>query len=304
MDRRDSAQCTVHSIIMKDLDDFELNIDASGPQASKPRPGGGLGLIAGVIVFTILVGATIWILKTSSPPSAPRPTPALRPVPRTPSPAQTPMPAIPLPALDQSDDLVRSLTQGLSTHPQLGLWLARKNLVRLFTAVIENVSRGESPRPHMRFVILRGDFGAMKEYGRIVIDPSSYIRYDFVADAVESLDTAGFAGVYRLLLPLGEEAYRELGHPQGGLTQAVERAFRHLLEVPEVPGRVELKQIVRGNLVLYEYADSDLERLSPAKKHLLRMGPKNVSRIQAKLLELADALGLSLIKKTDQAEKP
>jgi hypothetical protein len=290
---------------MNDIDDFELNVDAAGSRASQPRYGGGRGpgLIAGIVVFAILVGATIWILKTSSPPAEPRPTPDFRTVPRAPSPTPTPAPEIPLPALDQSDDLVRSLASGLSTHPQLGLWLARKNLIRLFTAVIESISRGESPRPHMRFVIVRGEFGAMRERGRIVIDPSSYVRYDFVADAVESIDSAGCAGVYQLLLPLGEEAYRELGHPDGGLTHAVERAFRHLLEAPVVPGRIELKQIVRGNLVLYEYTDAELESLSPAKKHLVRMGPRNVGRIQTKLRELADALGLSLVRKTDQAEE-
>ncbi|MBN2372066.1 MAG: DUF3014 domain-containing protein [Vicinamibacteria bacterium] len=293
---------------MNDLDDFELNADGAGAQASKPGSGGGRGsgLITGGIVFAILVGATIWILKTYSPPSTPHPTPDFRHVSRTPSPSPspTPMPAIPLPALDQSDELVRSLTGGLSTHPQLGLWLAQKNLIRRFTAVIENVARGESPRPHLHFLVIKGEFGAMKEHGRIVIDPSSHIRYDFVADAVESLDAAGCAGVYQLLLPLGESAYRELGHPQGGLTQAVERAFRHLLDAPVIPGRIELKPIVRGNLVLYEYAEPDLEKLSPAKKHLLRMGPKNVGRIQAKLGELAEALGLPVAGKSAQHEQP
>jgi hypothetical protein len=36
-----------------------------------------------------------------------------------------------------------------------------------------------------------------------------------------------------------------------------------------------------------------LEELSPAQKHLLRMGPANVQKIQSKLRELASALGVS-----------
>jgi hypothetical protein len=37
--------------------------------------------------------------------------------------------------------------------------------------------------------------------------------------------------------------------------------------------------------------DSKIEEMSPPQKHLLRMGPENVQLIQAKLRELARALG-------------
>jgi hypothetical protein len=37
--------------------------------------------------------------------------------------------------------------------------------------------------------------------------------------------------------------------------------------------------------------DPELESLSDAKKHLLRMGPDNVGAIQAKMREIAIALG-------------
>jgi hypothetical protein len=42
---------------------------------------------------------------------------------------------------------------------------------------------------------------------------------------------------------------------------------------------------------MYEYADRKLEALTPAQKQLLRMGPSNVARIQAKLREVQAALG-------------
>jgi hypothetical protein len=50
-----------------------------------------------------------------------------------------------------------------------------------------------------------------------------------------------------------------------------------------------VKRVVRA-VVVYEYADPKLEALSPAQKALLRMGPRNVPRVQAKLRELAAAL--------------
>ncbi len=43
---------------------------------------------------------------------------------------------------------------------------------------------------------------------------------------------------------------------------------------------------------MYEYADRTLEALTPAQKQLLRMGPANVARIQAKLREFQAALAI------------
>ena len=54
-----------------------------------------------------------------------------------------------------------------------------------------------------------------------------------------------------------------------------------------VEDRVKLKEEV----VTYKMLDPRLERLSPAQKHLLRMGPDNVKAIQAKLEAMAQALG-------------
>ena len=42
----------------------------------------------------------------------------------------------------------------------------------------------------------------------------------------------------------------------------------------------------------YAYVDPRLESLSAAQKQLLRMGPENVRTIQAKLREIALALGI------------
>ena len=40
----------------------------------------------------------------------------------------------------------------------------------------------------------------------------------------------------------------------------------------------------------HQWADPAIERLSDARKQLLRMGPRNVERIQAKLREIRAAL--------------
>ena len=61
--------------------------------------------------------------------------------------------------------------------------------------------------------------------------------------------------------------------------------------MPILEADVPVKRVVRA-VVVYEYADPRLEAMTPAQKALLRMGPRNVPRVQAKLRELAAALGL------------
>ena len=59
-------------------------------------------------------------------------------------------------------------------------------------------------------------------------------RYDGIANAAASMDPAGLARVYSMLKPRLVEAYKELGHPEGDLDVAVERAIVHLLQTPVV----------------------------------------------------------------------
>jgi hypothetical protein len=42
---------------------------------------------------------------------------------------------------------------------------------------------------------------------------------------------------------------------------------------------------------VWAFADPELEALSAAEKHLLRMGPENARQVQEKLSELAELLG-------------
>jgi hypothetical protein len=121
-----------------------------------------------------------------------------------------------------------------------------------------------------------------------VVDPRSYDRYNWIADAVASLDTAGTARLHGTLKPRVEEAYAELGTPETPFDATLERAIVVLLETPVVDGDVRL--VTRG--ALYAYADQRLEALSPAQKQLVRTGPRNARLIQAKLRQIAAALGI------------
>ena len=131
-------------------------------------------------------------------------------------------------------------------------------------------------------------FKVRKKGGIIFADPSSYARYDAAAGAVGSLDAAVAAKFFQKYRFLFQEAYQGLGEQTGDVQDAFVLAARELLKAPVVEGGIPLK----GKGLGYAYVDDVLERLSPAQKQLLRMGPKNQATIQAKLREFTLALGV------------
>jgi hypothetical protein len=105
---------------------------------------------------------------------------------------------------------------------------------------------------------------------------------------VGAIDAPGAARLYGLLKPLIEEAYREIGGPERSFDATLTRAIRRLLATPiaDTPAAIEPYGAT------YRFADEQLEALSQAEKQLVRMGPRNARVVQAKLREIARALGL------------
>ncbi|MFP4082951.1 MAG: DUF3014 domain-containing protein [Candidatus Aminicenantes bacterium] len=190
--------------------------------------------------------------------------------------------------LDQSDPLVREMAQELSSHSKLADWLTTEDIISNFTAAVDNIAHGLSPKPQIDFFSLSRDFEVVEKNGRYYLDPASYHRYDAVADVFLSVDTERCVRLYRQFKPLIQEAYRDLGYPEKDFRETLYRAIVELLRVPVVEEDIQL----RKKVVTYMMADPRLENLSKAQKHLLRMGPENVRIIQEKLREMAEALGI------------
>jgi hypothetical protein len=188
--------------------------------------------------------------------------------------------------LSGSDAIVRELAASLSSNPKLAAWLVNEDLVRRFAASVDNIASGISPLAHLEFLRPKAGFEVDKKSGGVfVIDPSSYRRYNLPAQVFASLDSKGSVALYRELKPLIDEAYAEIGPPNRRFDGRLEAAFDQLLAVPVLQGSTRVNQLV----VTYAWADDELEGLSAAQRHLLRMGPDNVSLIQGKLAELRAA---------------
>ena len=191
--------------------------------------------------------------------------------------------------LDKSDDLVRQLAKEISSHPRISQWLQSKDLIRRFVAAVDNIANGLSPRAHIDFFVPPGEFQAVKRGGIYIADPEGYGRYHTVTDVFVSLDSKQCVSLFRALKPLCQEAYRDLGYPDQDFEQTILRAMVELLETPVVEGDIVLEKAVLNYVML----DPELEGLSDAQKHLLRMGPENVGAIQAKMREMAIAFGFA-----------
>lgn len=277
---------------MEPLDDFRL---ASEPEAPAPEPGrpsrAPYWVAAAVIVLAAVAAGGWWYLRTApgAAVTGPEATEAKsEPTAELRDPLGPSVEPIDLPPLVLTDPLVRELLGQLSSSPTLASWLATDGLIRAAVVSIENVASGNSPVKHLRALAPRAPFTAVTDGKTLTVDPRAYSRYDGLANAVASMDPAGLARVYSLLKPRLAEAYVELGHPDGAIDSAVERAIVVLLQAPIVEEPVVLRQRVLS----YRYDRADLEALPAAQKQLLRMGPRNVRIVQEHLRALARELGV------------
>lgn len=271
---------------MADPDDFALN---SGPRQQLPPDDPNpmwiwIGVAAAVVVAA---GLLFWLFRPEAPATEPAMTEAAAPADTTADVAPEPEEPLVLPPLGESDTLVRAFVAGLSSRPELASWLATSDLVRNVTVVVDNIAEGVTPTKHLKVFQLTQPFRADESGAAITVDPRSYARYDALADAVASLDTAGTVETYRKLRPLFDDAYRELGHPDGNFDVALQRAISRMLATPDLPADARLTSHVRS----YHFADLQLEELTAAQKQLLRMGPRNEKLVKDKLREILNTLG-------------
>jgi hypothetical protein len=284
----------------RDYDDLPLDRETTDESpggrhfGSQPEErSGGAGRWIAVLAILALLGAGAWYLaRRRQPPAAP-PAVAAEPAAAAPAPVADAAPAersFVIPSLEASDPLIRELVASLSAQPRLARWLANENLVRRFVAAVDNLAEGTSPTTHLRPLGPDGAFRVARPRADAapVVDAASYQRYDALVDAFVALPTAELARLYRELRPLFNQAYAELGYPGRSFDDRLAEAMGRLLAV-EVPNQPEVKLKV----VTYEYMDPELEARSAADKHLMRLGPENARRVQAKLREIATAIGVA-----------
>lgn len=172
------------------------------------------------------------------------------------------------------------------------------DLVRRFVSAVNLIAGGYSPRDQLDFLQPTQPFLVDWTGDRLVITPSTFDRYNVVAEVFASIDNDGAAALYRQLAPLLQEAHEEIAWFGPDFDERLAQAVDHLVDTPIADADL----VVERRTLTFAFADDDLENLTGAQRHLLRMGPRNCRRIQAKLRQLRPALGLpaSAVEATGQ----
>jgi hypothetical protein len=198
-------------------------------------------------------------------------------------------PAIALPPLAEMDPVVRGLLSALTAQPELLKWLATDDLLGSMATAIDRLARGESPARDLAVLRPEQPFTTAGRDGALRVDPTGYARYTPLVQAVTTIDTARLAAAFTTLRPRLAEAYAAQGHPEGGFDDALARALGTIVSTPDVPADAALVPGVGG----YQYDDPAWQRLPPAQRHLLRMGPDHVRAVRDATSRFAAALGVT-----------
>jgi hypothetical protein len=193
-----------------------------------------------------------------------------------------------LPALDDSDTLVRESLAGLSETATWARWLGTSQPIRKFVQLVENISRGKVPHQHFRFMAPSGQFEVDHEpNNHYLLSPTGYKRYNRIAKSIDSLDAESVVSAYAMLKPLMQSAWSEMKPDQ---TTESDETFDTL--VLAAIKKVQAAPTIRSNVnlirpsVMYKFADPKLERLNAVSKQMMRMGPTNTRIIQKKLADI------------------
>ncbi len=195
--------------------------------------------------------------------------------------------AVDLPRLNDSDSFVAEKISELSSGTSLLGYLVDEQLVRRAVVLVENISRGQYPQTALPYKPIVEEMQVSSDDGRLfTMEAASYTRFDAAVAAFVALDTEQTVGLYRLLSPLLQQAYAEIGFRDAEFEQALIKAIDAVLSAPEIEGPF---QLVKPS-VMYLYADTRLEELANMNKQLIRLGPENSARLKAKLREFKQAL--------------
>ncbi len=240
-------------------------------------------------------------VEEEAPPPAPQPEVAKPADARPPAPPPEPVEEEPpLPPLEDSDPLAIETMSGLVGEAPVQQFMAHENVVSRLVATLDALSARQVPASIKAVEGPGGEFQATADENpatvirneagdpipQYVLDPVNYRRYTPYVDALEAVSTEQLVIAYRDYQPLFDEAFRQLGYPEGDFEQRLRVVIDELLATPEVSDPVRL---IKPE-AYYLYADKGLESLTAGQKTLLRMGPENAARVKAKLAEIRDAL--------------
>ena len=251
-------------------------------------------------VIAPTVAETVTRAEPEPAPSAPEPVTWPEPESGIEAVPQPDIEEVPLPMLMESDPMVLETLNSLIGEPAVIRYLVSDNIISRFVATVDTMGSRQIPGvvqvvqgPATDFkaetnlnaeTVIRNEQG--DEIPQFVINPANYERYTPYVEMLEAVDTASLVGMYRENYPLFQEAYRQMGYPNGEFSDRLLAIIDELLASPAVSDPVQLVKPV----AFFLFTDPDLEALPAGQKIMLRMGTDNAARVKARLEEIREAL--------------
>ena len=168
-------------------------------------------------------------------------------------------------------------------------WFQVKDVIRKYIVIINDLSQNQILYKHRAFLKMPQKFVVKEDLQGLYIGNESYARYDRLANVISSLDIQKARDLYLTFRPLFKQVYDEFGYPAEYQVEDIfMKAAASVIEAPIVDGRVSLYRYSVG----YKFAEAKLEALNDVEKQMLRMGPENTQKIQAKLRQLVEAISV------------
>jgi len=186
----------------------------------------------------------------------------------------------PLPALAESDAQVQDSLVG-ALGRSIEQVLVPKDIVRHFVVTVDNLPRKKTAVQLWPVKPIGGEL-AVAPGGEPTLSPDNAERYAPFINIVKNADVAQVASMYRHFYPLFQQAYVDLGYPDGYFNDHLVEVIDHLLATPDIAGPIKLTQ----PSVYYQFADPSIEERSAGQKAMIRLGSKNAAIVKEKLRAL------------------
>lgn len=236
------------------------------------------------VVVAVGVGVALYYGRKQQAPAPEEQVQTQAPPPNAPLPIKNPLtpaePVKPLPELNDSDPELRDSLGSLFGRA-LDQYLVPQNVVRNIVVTVDNLPRKKLNMQRAPLKPTAGEFAA-RGADQFTLSPDNDARYAPLVKLAQAADAKQIAALYQRYYPLFQQAYVDLGYPEGYFNDRLVEVIDHLLETPEVRGPIALTR--PG--VFYEFADPSLESRSAGQKILLRMGNENAAAVKTKLREL------------------
>jgi Protein of unknown function (DUF3014) len=250
---------------------------------------------AAIIVALVLAGGGIywaWSRVRPAPPPPPAPAPA-PPQPVGPDAKAEPQIRYPivggagrpasrgLSGLDDSDRDMRERMAGLFGARRVAEFFMLEGIIRRIVAMVDSLPREQAALSVWPVKPVPGEILVDSGGGTLTISAKNQARYQSRVRLAESVDTRKLVALYVRHYSLFQQAYQDLGYPQGYFNDRLIEVIDHLIAAPE---RAEPIRVVRGRR--YEFADPELQKRSAGEKMLLRMGPQLSARLKTVLRDI------------------